>query len=155
MFDTEFNFPGEPELSAEYNSVASYYSDFHKDVNGFRPRWIVGCADGFTCVSDLRAALAQLRAAVEQLHADIEQRKSTFEGREEMREEGWVVEETDPAYIAAAAASKVDRDARRAREEYECSYEYYLEQQVLTEEQKADKAKDDYESFLYDKYEVA
>ena len=151
----DYFFPGEPILSAEYNELASYYSDFHKDVNGYRPRWIIGCADGFTSVEELRAGLVQIRAAVDQLHADIERSKSTFEGREALREDGWLIEETDPAYLEAAAASKAERDARRAREEYECSYEYYEEQQKLTEAQKAEQAADDLESFLYDKYEVA
>lgn len=65
----------------ETEELASYFSDYHKDVHGLRPRWVdhtdrVAVIDG-----------------IESLNRYMEMMKSTPEGRARLREEGWVVEE--------------------------------------------------------------
>ena len=37
-----------------------------------------------------------LIAQIEQIHGAMDAMKTTFAGREELRQQGWVVEETDP-----------------------------------------------------------
>jgi hypothetical protein len=74
------------KLSVE--ELQGYYSDFHKDYYGFRPRGF-GTPEQW---NDREWLIAQ----IEQIHNAIDSMKATFEGREELREQGWVVEETDP-----------------------------------------------------------
>jgi len=74
------------KLSVE--ELQGYYSDFHKDYYGFRPR-------GFGTPEQWNDR-EWLIFNIEQIHGAIDAMKSTFEGREELREQGWVVEETDP-----------------------------------------------------------
>lgn len=61
--------------------LASYFSDYYKDVHGVRPRWIdhtdrVAIIDG-----------------IQSLDRYMDNMKSTPEGRAFLRSEGWVVEE--------------------------------------------------------------
>lgn len=68
--------------------LQGYYSDFHKDLYGYRPRFVLEL--------DSWNDRAYLESAINQMHDEMDKKKETFEGREELREQGWVVEETDP-----------------------------------------------------------
>lgn len=59
---------GAEELSREFNDLASFYSDFHKEVYGFRPRHMALCACDYSNEFELYAALGALRSYV----ADLE-----------------------------------------------------------------------------------
>jgi hypothetical protein len=74
--------------SLSVEELQSYFSDFHKDFYGFRPRGF-GTDEQW---NDRDWLIAQ----IESIHGSIESMKSTFKGREELREQGWAVEETDP-----------------------------------------------------------
>ena len=67
------------------NELASYYSDYHKDVHGFRPRgWDVPTETLEYRIRDLERRIASLDAYMDHM-------KSTEEGRARLREEGWYV----------------------------------------------------------------
>lgn len=84
---------------ADLLELAGHYSDFHKDVHGFRPSFSPECMNA-----------DWLNAQIKRLSDSLEQRKSTFEGREALREDGWIVEpETDPELIAKAKLSEIAR----------------------------------------------
>jgi hypothetical protein len=74
--------------SLSVEELQSYFSDFHKDYYGFRPR-------GFGTPEQWNDR-DWLIANIESIHGSIESMKATFKGREELREQGWAVEETDP-----------------------------------------------------------
>jgi len=68
------------------DELQSYFSDFHKDYYGFRPRfatheewnnrdWLVEHIDG--------------------IHNSMDERKKTPEGRASLRAEGWVIDESE------------------------------------------------------------
>ena len=68
------------------DELQSYFSDFHKDYYGFRPRfatheqwnnrdWLVELIDG--------------------IHNAMDEMKKTPEGREQLRAEGWVIDEKE------------------------------------------------------------
>lgn len=71
-------------------ALGEYLWDFYKAYYGFRPRF-VDLAD--------REDVARTLASVE---ADFEGNKETFEGRQFLRNQGWLIEETDPELIARA-----------------------------------------------------
>lgn len=77
--------------------------EYHKDLMGFRLR-----------VEDaLWNDEAWLRQKMASLDAAFASRSSTFEGREELREEGWMLEdETDPHLKMLSDANKEARNAR-------------------------------------------
>lgn len=61
------------------DELAGIFSDYHKDVHGIRPRWIDhtdrgALMEGLTALDDYMCWM-----------------RSTPEGREQLREEGWVV----------------------------------------------------------------
>ena len=58
-----------PELSREFNDLASYYSDFHKEVWGFRPRHIALCACDYSNEAELRDHLAVLKSLIVDVEA--------------------------------------------------------------------------------------
>jgi hypothetical protein len=74
------------KLSVE--ELQGYYSDFHKDFYGFRPR-------GFGTPEQWNDR-DWLIVNIEKIHGAIDSMKKTFSGREELRTNGWVIEETDP-----------------------------------------------------------
>jgi hypothetical protein len=68
------------------DELQSYFSDFHKDYYGFRPRfatpeqwvnrdWLIERIDG--------------------IHDAMDEMKKTPEGREQLRAEGWVIDEKE------------------------------------------------------------
>jgi hypothetical protein len=78
--------------SAQYNveELQGYFSDFHKDYYGMRPR--------FATPEQWRDR-EWLEARITDIHNAMDARKLTFEGREQLRAEGWVVDEPDPEII--------------------------------------------------------
>ena len=101
---------------AQYNveELQGYFSDFHKDFYGFRPR--------FATPEQWRDR-SWLEAQINRIHDTMDAMKETFAGREELRANGWVVEETDPeeARMAQFLADE------RAREEAETSAKFDAE----------------------------
>lgn len=96
------------EMSQEYtefDELASLYSDFHKDVYGFRPRF------------SSEVTVEGLRAAIDALHASQQRRTETFAGREQMREDGWWVLETDPELQQQSVWLAEERDRYNAERE--------------------------------------
>jgi hypothetical protein len=93
---------------AQYNveELQGYFSDFHKDYYGMRPR--------FATPEQWRDR-AWLEASINAIHDTLDNMKKTFKGREELRRQGWVVDETefddivDPKEYAEWAA---DADAQ-------------------------------------------
>ena len=94
---------------AQYNveELQGYFSDFHKDFYGFRPR-------GFGTPADWNNR-DWLIAQIEQIHGAIDSMKLTFEGREELRENGWSVDESDPE-LAKRAKWLADERQREMNE---------------------------------------
>jgi hypothetical protein len=157
---TDFNdmylLAGSEELSREFNELAGYYSDYYKEIHGFRPRHMALCADAYKSHRALVEAMNHLKRLCDGLSDYMNAMQETFEGREELRSYGWhLPPETDPELAAKSAAAQAERDALRARMEYECSWEYHLEQQVQAAKAKAEQEEDDLQSWYYDKYEVA
>lgn len=99
----------------ETEQLACTYSDFYKDVHGFRPRGL------------MHWTAADYRAAIDSLQASLDRRRETFEGREGLREEGWVADETDPVLQQRAIwlAQERDRERKESRGQYwdECGAE--------------------------------
>ena len=101
------------EFSVE--QLQGYYSDFHKDLNGFRPRG---------------ASLEQwnskqfLVAQINSLHNQMDQLKETFEGREQLREQGWIIEEpnTELAQQASWLAQEREREQAEAMADLDATY---------------------------------
>ena len=95
--------------------LQGYYSDFHKDLNGFRPRG---------------ASLEQwnskqfLVAQINSLHNQMDQLKQTFEGREQLREQGWIIEEpnTELAQQASWLAQEREREQAEAMADLDATY---------------------------------
>jgi len=84
---------GSEVLSREFNDLGDFYSDFHKDVHGTRPRHMALCADAYPDHESLVEAMSHLERLVRGLKDFVESMKSTFEGREQLRSEGWRVDE--------------------------------------------------------------
>ena len=74
--------------TATVDELQGIFSDFHKDFYGFRPR-------GFGTEQDWNNR-DWLIAQIDRIHDAFEAMKTTFAGREELRQNGWLVEETDP-----------------------------------------------------------
>ena len=91
MFNDLYLLPGSEELSREYNDLASYYSDFHKDLYGYRARNIIGCADRFGGHNEMVEGMSHLRRLMDGLKASFDAMKATDTGRAQLRAEGWVV----------------------------------------------------------------
>ena len=64
--------------------LQSYFSDFHKDYYGFRPR--------FATPEQWRDR-EWLIESIDAIHDAMDERKKTPEGRASLRAEGWVIEE--------------------------------------------------------------
>ena len=60
---------GSEELSREFNDLASYYSDFHKEVYGFRPRQMALCACDYPDHAALVEAMSHLTRLVDGVNA--------------------------------------------------------------------------------------
>ena len=73
-------------LDMDVDELQSYFSDFHKDYYGFRPR--------FATPEQWRNR-DWLVEHINAIHDDFDARKATPEGRDELRAEGWVIEEKE------------------------------------------------------------
>lgn len=76
------------ELSVD--QLQSYYSDFHKDFHGWRPR---GATPAEWRSRDF------LVDRINSIHSALDAMKLTFEGRERLRAEGWQIDEPEPEII--------------------------------------------------------
>lgn len=77
---------------AQYNveELQGYFSDFHKDFYGFRPRF--GRPEQWH-------DREWLETEINTIHNAMDQMKETFQGREELRRQGWSVDELEYANI--------------------------------------------------------
>ena len=87
--------------SMDLDELQSYYSDFHKSFYGFRPRGAVESQ-----WEDRNYLVEQINM----IHIMIDVMKTTFSGREELRSNGWVAEETDPELAKQAEWLKSERE---------------------------------------------
>ena len=88
---------------AQYSveELQGYFSDFHKDFFGFRPRY---------ATPEQWHDREYLEAGINAIHNTMDAKKATAAGRAELREAGWVVEETDFDVLEQAEES-ADADA--------------------------------------------
>ena len=96
--------------------LQGYYSDFHKDLNGFRPR-------GAT--EEQWNSKQFLVAQINSLHNQMDLLKETFEGREQLREQGWIIEETDVELAQQASWLAQEREREQAEAMAESDAMYY------------------------------
>ena len=96
--------------------LQGYYSDFHKDLNGFRPR-------GAT--EEQWSSKQFLVTQINLLHNQMDLLKQTFEGREQLREQGWIIEETDPELAQQASWLAQEREREQAEAMAESDATYY------------------------------
>jgi hypothetical protein len=91
---------------AQYDveELQSYFSDFHKDFFGFRPRY---------ATPEQWRSREYLEAAINAIHNTMDKMKLTAEGRAELRSNGWVIED-EPEVINPAeyAEWSADLDAQ-------------------------------------------
>ena len=94
----------------EYTKVEelqSHYSDFHKDVHGFRPR---------SSTDEQWNSEEWLSGEIDGLHAYIKMLGSTPEGRMQLREMGFCTDDTeaDEEWAAAEIRARDEEEARWA-----------------------------------------
>ena len=70
--------------SMELDELQSYFSDFHKDFYGYRPRF---------ATNEQWVDRDWLIERIEVIHGVMDKMKETVDGREELRANGWVIEE--------------------------------------------------------------
>jgi hypothetical protein len=75
---------------AQYDveELQGYFSDFHKDFYGFRPRY---------ATPEQWRSREWLETAINRIHDTMDAMKATPAGRAELRAAGWVIEETELA----------------------------------------------------------
>ena len=96
--------------------LQGYYSDFHKDFYGFRPRG--GTAEQWM-------SKEFLVAQINMIHNQMDMLKETFAGREQLREQGWVIEETDLELAQNAQWLAQERERKLAEEMADFDASYY------------------------------
>ena len=98
------------------DELQSYFSDFHKSFYGFRPR--------FALHLDAWNDRKFLEESIDEIHKQMDKMKETFAGREELRQQGWVVEETDAdlAKHAKFLQDERDREAKEADDRWNALY---------------------------------
>jgi len=74
--------------SMDLDELQSYFSDFYKDFYGFRPRF---------ATAEQWNDSEWLITSIEGIHETMERMSATFEGREQLRYEGWTINESDYA----------------------------------------------------------
>ena len=87
--------------------LQSHYSDFYKDVHGFRPR---------SSTDEQWNSEEWLQAEIDDLHAYLQMLGSTAQGREHLRDMGFCTDdkEADEEWAAAEARERAEQDARYA-----------------------------------------
>jgi prophage antirepressor-like protein len=108
------------------DELGCYLSDYYKDTYGYRPRY-----EG---LYSNREAMIGMIESVDQYQ---EMMRSTFAGREELRCQGWLVDETDPE-LQKQAQWLADERARREAE-LEAQWYHNCEQKVVDQEMWLDK----------------
>ena len=85
--------------------LQSHYSDFYKDVHGFRPR---------SSTDEQWNSEEWLQAEIDGLHAYLQMLGSTAQGREQLREMGFCTDdkEADEEWAAAEACERAENEAR-------------------------------------------
>ena len=85
--------------------LQSYYSDFYKDVMGFRPR---------SSTDDQWNSEEWLQGEIDGLHAYLKMLGSTPQGREQLRDMGFCTDdkEADEEWSAAEARERAENEAR-------------------------------------------
>jgi hypothetical protein len=68
------------------DELQGYFSDFHKDYYGFRPRF---------ATTEQWNSVEWLNEQIDGIHNIITERKKTPEGREALRAEGWHIDESE------------------------------------------------------------
>ena len=68
------------------DELQSYYSDFHKDYYGFRPR---------SATPEQWRSRDWLIESINGIHDAFDVMKKTSEGREQLRAEGWRIDESE------------------------------------------------------------
>ena len=71
---------------AQYDveELQGYFSDFHKDFYGFRPRY---------ATPEQWRSREWLESSINAIHDAMDRMKETPEGRAELRRQGWVIDE--------------------------------------------------------------
>lgn len=67
--------------------LQGYFSDFHKDFYGFRPRTLGSDEDWHS--------RDWLVARIDAIHNAMDKMKETYSGREQLRIQGWVIDEAE------------------------------------------------------------
>ena len=93
------------EPMTKVDELLSIWSDFHKDYYGSRPR-------GYTYAQVQDPVW--LQEQIDKIESSMAREKETFAGRENLRSQGWIIEETDPVYIQKAKWLKEERDREQA-----------------------------------------
>ena len=96
--------------------LQGYYSDFHKDLNGFRPR---------DATEEQWVNKQYLVFQINLLHDQMNLLKQTFEGREQLREQGWIIEEPDAELAQHAEWLAQEREREQAEAMAESDATYY------------------------------
>lgn len=96
--------------------LQGYYSDFHKDFYGFRPR---GANE------EQWSSKQYLVDQINSIHDCMDQLKTTFAGREQLRESGWIIEETDTELSQQAHWLAQERERTLAEEMADFDATYY------------------------------
>ena len=97
--------------------LQGYYSDFHKDFYGHRPR-------GYA-TAEQWASKEYLVEQINIIHDQMDRMKETFVGREFLREQGWIIEETDPELAQHAKWLADERERKLAEEMADFDASYY------------------------------
>ena len=96
--------------------LQGYYSDFYKDFNGFRPRF---------ATTDEWNSKQYLVTQINLLHDHMDQLKQTFKGREQLREQGWIIEEPDAELAQQARWLAQEREREQAEAMADLDATYY------------------------------
>ena len=85
--------------------LQSHYSDFYKDVHGFRPR---------SSTDEQWNSEEWLQVEIDGLHAYLKMLGSTAQGREQLRDMGFCTDdkEADEEWAAAEARERAENEAR-------------------------------------------
>jgi hypothetical protein len=96
--------------------LQGYYSDLHKDFYGFRPRG---------AEVDQWNNKQYLVNQINSCHDHMDQLKQTFEGREQLREQGWIIEEPNAELAQQAQWLSQEREREQAEAMAELDATYY------------------------------
>ncbi len=101
--------------------LQGYFSDFHKEFYGIRPR--------FATVEQWRDR-EWLIESINSIHNALDKMKETFAGREELRAQGWVIDEVEPELIQQAKWLEEDRQLKYLELEKQYEMMSYDEENV-------------------------